>query len=155
AADGARFPALLPLLRLLNRAGDWTDPARLCAGVTGVDPAQTLDAEQEEILRQRGKVQKPRELKPPAGAVARAGNHLLAEWHKAAGRLNEYFGDWAAVSEDAGAWAGAFLSLLGDFEPVRKLAEKYLPRGRSADYVRSAVGLRDRSRELAAGKTIT
>jgi hypothetical protein len=156
AADAAGFPKLLPRLRLRNQVGGWADPTRLCAGVTGIDPAETLDRDQEEVVRHRVKVQKPREFRAAdLSAGPTVGHHLAAEWHTAVRYLENYFDRWAAASEDVAGWAGAFLSLMGDFEPVRRLAEKYLPHGRSPEYVRAAAGLRERTREAGGGKTVT
>jgi hypothetical protein len=152
AAADAGFPALLPRLRLLSRAGAWADPAGLCAGVTGVDPAQALDEEQEEVLRHRIKIQQPREIKSAPGKPLTPVSNVLPLLHEAARQLDEYFATWAATSEEAGGWVGAFLSLLGDFEPVRKVAKKYLPHGRAPEYVRAAVGLRERIRVVGGGQ---
>jgi hypothetical protein len=154
--EAATFPTLLPRLRLLSRDGDWAEPTRLCAGVTGIDPRETLDTEQEKVLQRWIKVQKPREVKAAASRSASdENNHFVAAWYSAAGELDKYFKPWADASEELGHWAGAFLSLLGDFEPIRKLAVKYLPRGRSPEYVRASVGLRDRNRVASGDRRMT
>src|SRR5262249_27709561 len=60
-------------------------------------------------------------------------------------RMRDYFASWRAPEEIAG-WAGAFLALLGDYEPLQQLANEFLEAavpGRTVWYVRTQAGMRE------------
>lgn len=138
---------ILPTLLLLNGLGEWRPVAELCVA-TGLVPAATLDEIQAGLLCGKVAWQEPRRIARSAGeSVATVLQRIDAEWHRAAALLDRYFTPWATESEEYAAWAGALLSLLGDFEPVARLAARFLPQGHSADAVRAAARLTPR--ELA------
>jgi hypothetical protein len=146
ADDRDAFKAILPRLRLLSEAGEWSDPANLCVA-EGLDRARTLDGEQRHLLD--GRVSRQPVL--PELMTAQPGEQQaqarVAERHfrDSVHRLRDYFANWRAPEEVAG-WAGAFLALLGDYEPLQQLANDFLETaspGRTVGYVRTQAGMRE------------
>jgi hypothetical protein len=146
AADRGAFMALLPRLRLLSEAGEWAEPANLCVA-QGLDRTHTLDGEQsclldgvvsrQPVLRELI-AEHPDDQQPQARVSER-------NFRDSVGRLREYFAAWN-VSEEVAGWAGAFLALLGDYEPLQQLANGFLEAaapGRTVAYVRTQAGMRD------------
>ncbi len=138
AAALPRFDEILPRLLLLNSTDPprWTRAETLCAGVSGIDPVRTLDANQDAVLGNAVSRLPKREL--AAGTVSGPAMVSAADeaFNESVKRLWEYFAGWKQ-SELLSAWAGAFLSLLGDYEPIRKLAAEFLPHGHAPEFVRS------------------
>jgi hypothetical protein len=147
--------SLLPRLRLLSEAGAWADPATLCIA-TGLDRACTLDGEQAGLLE--GCVCRQPVLRDVLRekAVDHEADFRITDRHftDSVQTLREYFENWRNSEEVAG-WAGCLLSLLGDYKPMRALADEFLEiasPGRTAAYIRTKAGMRDAQR-LTLGAT--
>ena len=138
AAALPRFAEILPRLLLLNSTDSprWTQADELCAGVSGVDPVCTLDSIQAEVLGDRVARLPKRELAGGDVTVTAAASAAEAHFQDAVQQLQGYFSQWTST-ELLRAWAGALLSLLGDYEPIRKLAAEFLPHGHAPEFVRS------------------
>lgn len=155
ATDRAAFRDMLPRLLLMNQVGEWADPAGLCAGATGLDPAQSLHPEQDDILRGAVACQPTREVKVPTETGPRpVGDHLVAEWHASAGKLVKYFDSWRQADEQVAEWVGAFVAILGDFEPIRSLATSCLRNRMSPELVRANAGIGSRDRLDPNGRRV-
>lgn len=147
AAALPEFAQMLPRLLLLNAAEtpDWVPTASLCAGVFGVEPTYKLDTVQDEVLGDRVARLEPRDL--ASGIKDATGTTATAEqaFEDSVRKLRDYFDSWRK-SELLSAWAGALLSLLGDYDPIRALATDFLPPGGLPELVRS--------RSVAGGRTL-
>jgi hypothetical protein len=145
--DRSAFRSLLPQLKLLSETGEWADPSVLCVA-EGLDPARTLDSEQKEILKglvARETVSGISSDVPTDENSQSAQRVTTKELEESVGRLRDYFSKWRTSAEFAG-WAGAFLSLLGDYEPLRKLAHEFLEMGcagRTVEYIRAQTGMQE------------
>src|SRR5262249_32818071 len=132
-----------------SEAGAWTDPATLCIS-TGLDRACTLDSEQAGLLegcvfRQPVLQDVLRENSVDHEAEFRITDRHLTD---SVQRLREYFENWRNSEEVAG-WAGSLLGLLGDYKPMRALADEFLEiasPGRTAAYIRTKAGMREAQR---------
>jgi len=118
AANDPQFGDLLPRLRLLNSADPqrWVPVREMCAGVDGIDHSRALDPLQDDILGSRVARLPDQRLdaaEGSAGAIAAAEREFDAS--------RDYFLLWRGT-ELLSAWAGAFVSLLGNHEPIRTLA---------------------------------
>ncbi len=125
-------------LRLLNQEGQWKNPAMLCIA-SGVARSYQLDPRQAEMLRPVVHTQMPKPLK--VGAVPAAPSSVVSlepAFHRSVDALRQYFDGWLV---DEPFCAGAFLALLGDYPPLRKVADEWLDGHRSAEVVRAESAL--------------
>jgi hypothetical protein len=155
AANSDMFKTLLPRLKLLSEAGAWADPDTLCIA-TGLDRACTLDSEQAGLLEGCACRQPVLQDVLREKAVEHEADVRITDRHftDSVQRLREYFENWR-TSEEVAGWAGSLLSLLGDYKPMRALADEFLEiacPGRTAAYIRTKAGMRDAQR-LTLGAT--
>lgn len=145
-----KMTSLLRKISLLNQAGKWSDPETLCYIKEirhDLNPANVLDPIQAEILKNLIPAQSPKPMSGSAQAECQESQTSFSEkdLENSVKLLREYFNEWRSNEELAG-WAGAFLSLLGDYEPLRTLANEFLDLaspGKSVDYVRKKANLQD------------
>lgn len=140
AANDPKFGDLLPRLRLLNSADPqrWVPVRELCAGVDGIDHSRALDPVQDDILGSRVARLPAQRLDAAEGSPG-ASAAAEREFDASAARLRDYFLPWRRT-ELLSAWAGAFVSLLGNHEPLRTLAMELLPHGYLPEIVRTNAG---------------
>ena len=148
AKNGTSAREALAQLKLLNEAGKWVEPRSLCAGETGLDRTKTLNLIQAEILADIITFTNQYPTTPDGInkneflPIHATDPRLPSALSKSVNTLREYFEPWREHSVELSTWAGAFLSLLGDYGPLKELAREFLPRNIDIDYVRAQIGIK-------------
>ncbi|SEH07962.1 sacsin N-terminal ATP-binding-like domain-containing protein [Candidatus Venteria ishoeyi] len=121
----------LPELKLLNQAGDWKSPEKLCVIGEGIDKSYILDKQQAQLLQSL----LPEPEKESTYGVAEHSTDVKQLLKTTPDRLNTYFSPWEK-SVPSTAIIGMFLSILGNDEKLLEIAGHFLGR-HSVEWVRS------------------
>ncbi|GMW01532.1 MAG: hypothetical protein AMXMBFR84_26690 [Candidatus Hydrogenedentota bacterium] len=122
--QSTNLAAILPQIKLRNRAGRWRATTELCVWAENIRDEDLLDARQAELLGLAGAHADPEtELQQ----VGHAEPHVQIDeiaFDQSAHTLREYFRPWRErLPEEL---IGALLAFLGDHPAVRNLAKEHL-----------------------------
>lgn len=119
--------SILPEIKLLNQLQKWKTPEKLCAEADGIGKTYLLDQDQKEIIQ-------PNRVEADISITEQQALFLPGvtdsdevRFRKGSIFLERYFRDWDGHIADE--VIGGFLTLLGDYDGISKLAESYLERG--------------------------
>ena len=127
--------SILPEIKLLNQRQKWKSPGKLCAEADGIGKIYLLDQDQKEIIQPNRLEADVSITKQQAVFSADVTDSDEVRFRKGSILLERYFKDWEGHIADE--VIGGFLSLLGDYDGINKLAKSYLERGnRTIKYTR-------------------